>query len=59
MSAYLVIGGVDFYGPHLYSVAAHGSTSMDPYIADGKQFFYVFAVSDRIPVQGGLNLWDF
>lgn len=36
VGAYLILGGVDFYGPHLYSVHAHGSTSVDPYLADGK-----------------------
>jgi len=35
VGAYLIIGGVDFYGPHLYEVHAHGSTSKLPYTADG------------------------
>jgi len=47
VSAYLVIGGVDFYGPHLYSVAAHGSTSMDPYIADGSGSLAALGVLER------------
>jgi len=47
VSAYLVIGGVDYYGPHLYSVAAHGSTSMDPFIADGSGSLAALGVLER------------
>jgi len=35
VGAYLIIGGVDHYGPHLYEVHAHGSSSTLPYSADG------------------------
>ncbi|VDP27905.1 unnamed protein product [Soboliphyme baturini] len=36
VGAYLIIAGFDCTGAHLYSVHAHGSTSKDPFIADGK-----------------------
>ncbi len=35
IGTYLIIGGVDKYGPHLYEVAAHGSTSKLPFCAMG------------------------
>jgi len=35
VSTYLIIGGVDVTGPHLYSVAAHGSASKVPFTAMG------------------------
>lgn len=35
VGAYLVIGGVDFYGPVLYSVHADGGSSKVPFLADG------------------------
>lgn len=35
IGAYLIIGGVDFDGPQLYSIAAHGSTDKIPFTAMG------------------------
>ena len=35
IGAYLIIGGVDFDGPQLYSIAAHGSTDKVPFTAMG------------------------
>jgi len=35
IGAYLILAGVDFDGPHLYSIAAHGSTDKIPFAAMG------------------------
>ena len=35
IGAYLVLAGVDFDGPHLFSIAAHGSTDKVPFAAMG------------------------
>ena len=35
IGAYLVLGGVDLIGPHLYTVHAHGSTDKLPYVSMG------------------------
>jgi len=35
VGTYLIMGGVDKYGPHLYEIAAHGSTSKLPFAAMG------------------------
>merc|ERR1712029_1313309 len=35
IGAYLVLAGVDFHGPHLYTIHAHGSTSKVPYTSMG------------------------
>jgi len=35
VGAYLILAGVDFYGPHLYTIHAHGSTSKVPYTSMG------------------------
>ncbi|GJQ13485.1 hypothetical protein GpartN1_g5276.t1 [Galdieria partita] len=35
VSAALVLGGVDFYGPHLYTVYPHGSTDRLPFVTMG------------------------
>jgi len=35
VGAYLILGGVDFFGPHLYTIHAHGSTSKVPYTSMG------------------------
>lgn len=35
VSAYLIIAGVDYKGPHLCSIDAHGSVSVQPYVTDG------------------------
>lgn len=35
IGTYLIMGGMDKYGPHLYEIAAHGSTSKLPFAAMG------------------------
>jgi len=35
IGTYLIMGGVDITGPHLYEIAAHGSTSKVPYCTMG------------------------
>jgi len=35
IGTYLIMGGVDVTGPHLYEIAAHGSTSAVPYATMG------------------------
>jgi len=35
IGCYLIMGGVDKHGPHLYEIAAHGSTSKLPFAAMG------------------------
>lgn len=35
ISAALVVGGVDDTGPHIYSIAPHGSTDKVPYVTMG------------------------
>jgi len=35
IGTYLIMGGVDKHGPHLYEIAAHGSTSKLPFAAMG------------------------
>lgn len=35
IGAYLVLGGVDSTGPHLFTIHAHGSTDKLPYVAMG------------------------
>lgn len=35
VSAALVLGGVDYTGPHLYSIAPHGSSDKVPYVTMG------------------------
>jgi len=35
VGAYLILGGFDISGPHIYSIAAHGSTDKVPYAATG------------------------
>lgn len=39
VGAYLVLGGVDSTGPHLYTVHAHGSSDKLPYVTMGKFLF--------------------
>lgn len=45
IGAYLVLGGVDSTGPHLFTVHAHGSTDKLPYVSMGK-FLEVGVVTD-------------
>ncbi len=44
IGAYLVLAGVDFSGPQLYTVAAHGSTDKVPYAANGSGTMAAMAV---------------
>ena len=36
IGAYLVLGGVDSTGPHLFTIHAHGSTDKLPYVSMGE-----------------------
>ena len=36
VSAALVLGGVDYTGPHLYTIHPHGSTDKLPFVTMGK-----------------------
>jgi 20S proteasome subunit beta 2 len=44
VGAYLVIGGVDNTGSHLFTVAAHGSTDKLPYVTMGSGSMAAMAV---------------
>ena len=44
VSAALVLGGVDFSGPHLYCVYPHGSSSVLPYVTMGSGSLAAMAV---------------
>jgi 20S proteasome subunit beta 2 len=44
VGAYLVIGGVDRTGSHLFTVAAHGSTDKLPYVTMGSGSMAAMAV---------------
>ena len=44
VSAALVLGGVDVHGPHLYSIAPHGSTMRLPYTTMGSGSLAAMAV---------------
>lgn len=44
VSAALVLGGVDFHGPHLYTVYPHGSTDRLPYVTMGSGSLACMAV---------------
>jgi 20S proteasome subunit beta 2 len=44
VSAALVLGGVDFYGPHLYTVYPHGSTDRLPFVTMGSGSLAAMAV---------------
>jgi 20S proteasome subunit beta 2 len=44
IGAYLVLGGVDATGPHLYSTDAHGSSSKVPYTAMGSGMLAAISV---------------
>lgn len=46
VSAYLVLGGVDLSGPHLYTVYAHGSTDKLPYVTMGSGSLNAMAVME-------------
>ena len=44
IGAYLVLGGVDSSGPHLFTVHAHGSTDKLPYVTMGKDLLLLFII---------------
>lgn len=44
MGAALVLGGVDATGPHLFTVAPHGSTDKLPYVTMGSGSLAAMAV---------------
>ena len=44
IGAYLVLGGVDSSGPHLFTVHAHGSTDKLPYVTMGKDFIIIIII---------------
>lgn len=44
IGAYLVVGGVDATGPHLFTVHAHGSTDKLPYVTMGSGSLNAMAV---------------
>lgn len=46
VSAYLVLGGVDVTGPHLYTVYAHGSTDKLPFVTMGSGSLAAMAVME-------------
>ena len=50
VGVYLLIGGVDHTGAHLYEVHAHGSTVTRPYASDGlvSSFFLSFHSSSAM-----------
>lgn len=47
ISAALVLGGVDFNGPHLYTVYPHGSTDRLPYVTMGSGSLAAMAVFEK------------
>ncbi|KAI6218634.1 Proteasome subunit beta [Aphelenchoides fujianensis] len=47
VGAYLLIGGVDATGPHLYDVSANGTSKHFPFIADGSGSYCAIAVLER------------
>ncbi|PXF45394.1 Proteasome subunit beta type-7 [Gracilariopsis chorda] len=57
VSAALVLGGVDFHGPHLYTVYPHGSTDRLPYVSMGSGSLAAMAVFEA-NYKDGLTLED-
>jgi len=47
IGAYLLIGGVDPSGPHLYEVHAHGSTATFPFASDGSGSYAAITILER------------
>uniref|UniRef100_A0A914UQ43 Proteasome subunit beta n=1 Tax=Plectus sambesii TaxID=2011161 RepID=A0A914UQ43_9BILA len=47
VGAYLLIGGVDPTGPHLYEVHAHGSSCTFPFAADGSGSYAAISILER------------
>ncbi|KHJ46411.1 multicatalytic endopeptidase family protein [Trichuris suis] len=61
VGAYLIIAGVDFFGPFIYSVHAHGSSYKDPYMADGSGSLAALGVLEpnfkmKMPLEEALDL---
>ena len=47
IGAYLILGGVDFSGAHLFTIHAHGSASKVPYTAMGSGSLAAMAVLEE------------
>uniref|UniRef100_A0A7E4ZST5 proteasome endopeptidase complex n=1 Tax=Panagrellus redivivus TaxID=6233 RepID=A0A7E4ZST5_PANRE len=47
IGAYLLIGGVDATGPHIYDVHAHGTTMAKPFAADGSGSYAAISVLEQ------------
>lgn len=47
IGAYLLIGGVDFTGPHLYDVSANGTSLHLPFACDGSGSYNAISVLER------------
>jgi 20S proteasome subunit beta 2 len=47
IGAYLLIGGVDSVGPHLYDVSANGTTMAKAYASDGSGSYAAISVLER------------
>lgn len=47
IGAYLLIGGVDFTGPHLYDVSANGTDIHLPFACDGSGSYNAISVLER------------
>ena len=56
VSAALVLGGVDFRGPHLFTVYPHGSTDALPYATMGSGSLNAMAVFEDEYKCGSLGL---
>jgi 20S proteasome subunit beta 2 len=52
IGAYLLIGGVDAVGPHLYDVSANGTTMAKAYASDGSGSYAAISVLERDFKQG-------
>jgi 20S proteasome alpha/beta subunit len=47
VGAYLLVGGVDATGPHLYDVSANGTSMSKPYAASGSGSYAAVTVLER------------
>merc|ERR1712018_603966 len=47
IGAYLILGGVDFHGSHLFTIHAHGSASKVPYTAMGSGSLAAIAILEE------------
>lgn len=63
IGAYLVLGGIDKTGPHLFTVHAHGSSDSLPYVTMGEWGVCLYGRDagrereGRIAVHGGFNVF--